>query len=368
MPSPDSRLRILDASLNRAAEGLRVAEDVARFHFGFRGLAKELKEIRHELLRTGRGDAGRTGALLRSRDVAGDVGRATGVSGPIGRAPVTGDEEAKLSAIALTNVVRAREALRTLEELTRDDFPEAARAFEALRYRLYAIERGMTILSERRPRRDALATRRLYLLLTASLARLPWKEALVRAIDGGVDVVQLREKQLSDRELLDRAREIREITARHDALFFVNDRADIAKLAGADGVHLGQDDLSPAEARALADESLLIGQSTHSLEQVRGALHAGVDLIGIGPCYPTPTKDAGPPLSREERRAMLESADVPAFVIGGVSAESIAELAAEGARRAAVSSAVLRSERPDEAARRIREALDRSAPLEASDD
>lgn len=364
MNAEESRLRVIDANLNRAAEGLRVAEDVTRFHWNLPGLAGELKELRHRLLALGRQDPARSLALVSSRDVAGDVGRALGVAGPTGRlAPARG--EANLAFVAESNLERAREALRVLEELSRDERPAEAAEFEAIRYRLYSLERAIVVLAHRAPARDALAGRRLYLLLTEGLATRPWREALLAAIEGGVDVVQLREKHLSDRALLDRAREVREITARSGVLFFVNDRPDIARLASADGVHLGANDLSLAEARAVAGDHLLIGISTHSLEDARLALDAGADLVGVGPCFPTATKDAGPPLAREERRRMLATADVPAFAIGGVTSERLPELLEDGVVRVAVASAILAAHDPEAAARRLIEGLEPKATDEA---
>jgi thiamine-phosphate pyrophosphorylase len=140
----------------------------------------------------------------------------------------------------------------------------------------------------------------------------------------------------------------------------VNDRVDLAQSLHADGVHLGQDDLPVGEARRLAGEGIAIGVSTHSVEQARKACREGADYIGIGPIFPTSTKVVGPALGIDGFRAILREANVPAFAVGGITPANIEDLATAGARRAAVSSAILTAGsrvEAREAARAIIEAL-----------
>jgi thiamine-phosphate pyrophosphorylase len=159
-------------------------------------------------------------------------------------------------------------------------------------------------------------------------------------------VFQLREKTLSDRELIERARNVRRWTRAAGALFIVNDRPDIARLAEADGVHLGQDDLSVKDARRIFGTDPLIGVSTHSLDQVRQAILDGADYIGIGPTFASRTKhfDAFPGL--EFIRAATLETTLPAFALGGISPETIPEAVRAGATRVAVGSAVTQSDDP----------------------
>ena len=379
MDSPRSRERIIDSSLNRAAEGLRVVEDICRFHWSFPGFAEELKALRHELLAAGRGDLETHRRLLRSRDVEGDVGRRSGVTGPTGRTgppetagpPADGDgaADASLAAAAFANLERSREALRTLEEVTRDADRELAGRFESLRYRLYSLEKGLAragdagdgasragIGAERRAR---LQEARIYLLATRSLCSKGLAETVTTAVRAGVDVVQLREKSLSAASLLDEARALREITAREGALLVVNDRPDVALLSRADGVHLGQEDLAVGETRAVVGDDLIIGVSTHSVEQARKAQREGADYIGAGPVFPTATKDAGPAIGPEGLERILAAVDVPAFAIGGIGPRNAHEVAARGAARVAVSSAILGSDDVQAAVRALRRALER---------
>jgi thiamine-phosphate pyrophosphorylase len=170
-------------------------------------------------------------------------------------------------------------------------------------------------------------------------------------------MVELREKGIPDRDLLRTARALRELSARRGALFVVNDRPDVALLSQADGVHLGQLDLPPGAVRSLVGEGLLIGVSTHSVDEARAAEAAGADYIGAGPVFPTRTKDAGPLLGLDGLRAILDAVSIPVLAIGGIGPGNAALVARAGVARAAVSSAILGAADPGAAARAIRRAL-----------
>ncbi|MEM7232922.1 MAG: thiamine phosphate synthase [Planctomycetota bacterium] len=357
MSFESSSLRIVDANLNRAAEGLRVVEDVCRFHWNLVGLAGELKQLRHAVLQAGR-PAGRTSAAqLAARDVSGDVGRAFGVAGATGRPVDGGDSDSSLEVTALTNVERVREALRTLEEVTRGTDPGAAQRFESARYRLYAVEKTLGALCLRNADDTRLRDAKLYLLATESLCRGEYWETIESALKAGVDVVQLREKDEDGASLLAKARRLRELTARHGKLLIVNDRADLAKLAHADGVHVGQDDLRVADVRAVLGADSLVGVSTHSPEQARAAVLEGADYIGAGPMFPTSTKDAGPRLAFEDLQTIGSETPVPVFAIGGIDAKRVAEITPYGATRVAVSSVILGSDEAAATTEELRRAL-----------
>ena len=161
---------------------------------------------------------------------------------------------------------------------------ELGRELEALRYRAYTLERAVALGSASR---DKLVSAQLYVLLTRAqcVAALDW--TIREAARGGADVFQLREKTMPDRELLTLARDVRKWTREAGVLFVVNDRPDVARLCEADGVHLGQDDMSVKDARRIAGPDVLIGVSTHSVEQLRAALLDGADYVGIGPTFPS---------------------------------------------------------------------------------
>jgi thiamine-phosphate pyrophosphorylase len=197
----------------------------------------------------------------------------------------------------------------------------------------------------------------VYVLLTGRLcaAALDW--TIAEAAAGGADVFQLREKELDDRRLLARARDVRRWTRQAGALFLVNDRPDIARLAEADGVHLGQDDLPVREARRVLGPEALVGVSTHDVEQLRQAVRDGASYVGVGPTFPSGTKEFAEFPGLEYVRQAAAETSLPAFVLGGVTLENVREAVAAGARRVAVSAAVCRTDDPRQAAAALRRAL-----------
>src|SRR5262245_52111630 len=344
-PSGD---RSIDANLNRAAEGLRVVEDLCRFHWELAGMAGELKGLRHELLNVFLPGPGSRGRLSSGRDSEEDVGREIAVASP----------RPDAEAVAVRNLQRAKEAFRVLEEVGRIRDTALAARVSALRYRLYSIEKGILALCSRRP--DAMARAHLCLLASRERLGIPLLEAVRAAIAGGVDAVQLREKGAPDREVLEIGRALREATAREGIPFIVNDRPDLAVILGADGVHVGQDDVPVTAARGILGDGRLVGVSTHAADQARRAERDGADYLGAGPAFATTTKQVGAPLGPEGVAAILRATDLPAFAIGGISPQNIGSLAAAGVRRVAVASGILLAGGPGEireAARAIRSAL-----------
>lgn len=337
--------RILDASANRAREALRVIEDYCRFALDDAFLARETKQMRHDLVEA-LADVPTT-LLLEARETQRDVG--TRIS--------TAAEQSRhsLRAVVQANLKRLQEALRSLEEHGKFVHPRIGSELERLRYRTYTLERSLVLGAAARER---LAEARLYILLTGSAcaASLDW--TIKEAAAGGARMFQLREKQLDDRALLERARNVRRWTRQASALFIVNDRPDLARLTEADGVHLGQDDMPVKEARRVVGPDALIGVSTHNLAQLRQAVRDGASYLGIGPTFPSGTKEfAGFAGLVFVRHAAAETS-LPAFVIGGVNLETIGDAAAAGARRVAVSQAVCKAEDPRAAAAALLLALD----------
>jgi len=180
------------------------------------------------------------------------------------------------------------------------------------------------------------------------------------ALDGGARAVQLREKDLLGAELLRLATELRDLTVRYGAAFFVNDRVDVALAAGADGVHLGQNAIPPVTARRLLGSDRLIGVSTHTSAEVARAIEAGADFVVFGPVYWTPSKTPfGAPRGLEELASITACAQVPVLAIGGISAERVADVRSAGASGVAVISAIMSAEDPCRAARELRAAMRR---------
>jgi thiamine-phosphate pyrophosphorylase len=185
---------------------------------------------------------------------------------------------------------------------------------------------------------------RLYLITDRKLFRdnSSFYGAIEQALAGGVTAVQLREKDLATRELLDMAYRLRELTGRHGARLFVNDRVDIALAVRADGVHLGGSSLPAEAARRIAGEKFLIGVSTHGIEEAEAAEQEGADFITVGPVYETPSKmKYGKPLGPEILGKVKEKTSVPVFAIGGIKLQKVGEVLGSGAYGVALISAVL---------------------------
>jgi thiamine-phosphate pyrophosphorylase len=336
--------RILDAGANRAREALRVIEDYCRFVLDDAFLSGTLKQLRHDLAEA-LGELTPT-LLLEARETQYDVGTEL----------TTDAEQERLSLrdVVQVNLKRLQEALRSLEEYGKLHGPLLGQAVERIRYRSYTLERALLLGAAARKQ---LAEARLYVLLSGAscTAALDW--TIEEAAAGGAHVIQLREKKLTDREYLARARDVRRWTRKAGVLFILNDRPDLARLAEADGVHLGQDDLPVHEARRILGPDALIGVSTHSLEQARQALLDGASYIGVGPTFPSATKPfkdfPGPELVRQ----VMSETSLPAFVLGGVSLDTIDAAVAAGARRVAVGHAVAAADEPRQAAALLLQAL-----------
>lgn len=192
----------------------------------------------------------------------------------------------------------------------------------------------------------------------------PVEDLVEQAVDGGADAVQLRDKSASDEELVRLARRVMDVTRRRGVPLIVNDRPAVARSAGADGVHLGQDDGPLAPARRLLGEEAIIGRSTHSPEQAMEAEREGFDYIGVGPVYGTPTKPDYVPVGLELVRFASSRIAIPFVAIGGIDAVNASEVARSGARAVAVVRAVMGSGDPAAAARAIREAVVNRGGLE----
>ncbi|MHC4591555.1 MAG: thiamine phosphate synthase [Planctomycetota bacterium] len=202
--------------------------------------------------------------------------------------------------------------------------------------------------------RAKLEAMRLYALLTERHCRRPWRETAELLLAGGADVIQLREKDLPDAELLARARILREMTAEAGALLIINDRPDVALVGGADGVHLGQDDLPPAEVRKLIGPDMLVGWSTHSAEHAAQAQQLPVDYIGVGPVHPTDTKGYETGKGAELVRQVCARVQLPTVAIGGITRDNAAAAVEAGATAIAACSALCGVEDPEAAARELR--------------
>ncbi|HET6575646.1 MAG TPA: thiamine phosphate synthase [Fimbriiglobus sp.] len=333
--------RVVDANLNRAREALRVLEDYCRFVLNDRVLTEQVKEMRHELAAVAASLP--SGVLLAARDTPGDVGTSVTTPGEYDRASP--------ARVAAVNLKRLQEALRSIEEYGKVFGEGLGRRAEAVRYRTYTLERAVVRGADARAR---LADARLYVLLTGSQCAAALNWTIAEAAAGGAQVFQLREKTLSDRELLERARSVRRWTREAGTLFVVNDRPDIARLSEADGVHLGQDDLPVSAARRVVGPDALIGVSTHTPEQVRRAVLDGADYLGVGPTFPSQTKSFDHLPGLDFVRFTSAETSLPTFALGGISPANVSQVVEAGAKRIAVSAAIACADDPAMVARQLR--------------
>jgi thiamine-phosphate pyrophosphorylase len=336
-------LRLLDANLNRAREALRVLEDYARFILDDNVLSAGLKELRHELA----GASRLIGAeAIAFRDTPNDVGRDNKTPAEMLRAD--------LADVITAAGKRLGEALRAIEEYLKTLAPKQAAAVESIRYRFYAIEQRLTLSLRTAARFEPV---RLYVLITEAVCRRAWLQAAESALRGGADCLQLREKEMEGGELLVRARQLVQLCRQYGALCIINDRPDIALLSGADGVHLGQEDLPPGEARKIIGQNGIIGVSTHNLEQARQAQVGGADYIGVGPCFASATKPRGYVAGLHWLRGVVEQIWIPAIAIAGITSANVDEVIGTGLRRIAVTAAVMASDDPLASAKYLKSRL-----------
>jgi len=207
-------------------------------------------------------------------------------------------------------------------------------------------------------RREILARMRLYVITGDRGDEVETARIVEAALDGGATVIQLRKKSMPMLEQYRLALALRTLTRAHEALLIINDHADLAVAADADGVHLGQDDLPPAAVRALPGfDGRLIGRSTHSLAQAQLAVHEGADYVAVGPVYPTPTKEGRPAVGTGLIARVAGVIDRPFVAVGGIDLGNAPAVIDAGAPAVAVVRAVYDAPDPAEATRRLHEAM-----------
>ncbi len=329
-------LRTLDAAANRAAEGLRVTEDYVRFVLDDRHLTQVAKELRHDLAEA----LAHVPATSRHavRDTQADVGTTIRTAAEYDRGGAWD--------VCLAALNRAQQALRSLEEFGKVLSTDLATPIESIRYRSYTLA---AVIDVTRDSGQRLAEVRLCVLVPGCENAERFEMLVAAVIAGGAQMIQLRDKQTGDRQLLERARQLRKLTQDSSTLAIINDRADIARLSRADGVHVGQDELSVKDARSVVGPRSLIGVSTHSTAQARAAVIDGANYIGVGPTFPSRTKSFDRFPGLELLAEVSSDIQLPSFAIGGISADNIAQVLATGCTRLAASGAIIDSSDPTEA-------------------
>ena len=345
-------LRLLDANANRAREALRVLEDYSRFVLDSCELSAGLKSIRHDLADSL--DEVLPQAILH-RDTPGDVGTGNKTQAELRRED--------LNDVVIAAGKRLGEALRAIEEYLKTISPSDSVNIEQLRYRFYDLEQRLArTLRPAGPFSDV----RLYILITETCCRRPWLAAAEEVLQGGADCLQLREKGLDAGELLRRARELVALCHRYRKPCIINDRPDLAILSGADGVHVGQDDLPAIEARKLIGPDKILGVSTHRIDQARQAVLDGADYVGVGPIFKSSTKPRDFVAGLDYARQAASQIPIPALAIAGITTANVDEVLATGIRAVAVTAAVLDSDDPRSSTAELKAKLIRRAGAQSA--
>ena len=360
----NSVFRILDAAINRAGEGMRVVEDYVRMVVEDEHLSRQLKQLRHDLTQST--ISIEPESRIAARDTVGDVGCQIETeseyqrgSGPVDKSEAgAGRPAGPASGLVQANLARAQQALRTIEEFSKTIDPEIAKQVEQLRYRTYTIEKAVltTVVSLQN-----FNTKSLYVLIDGCSFAKQGDSKLIamtrQLIDAQVDLIQLRDKTLTDKQLVLAGRVISGLVRGTSTRFIMNDRADLAVAAGANGVHLGQDDIEVADARRIVGAARTIGVSTHSISQARQAVLAGANYIGVGPVFESTTKNFAEHVGLKLVEEVVKEIQLPAFAIGGINSGNVNLIVEAGLSRIAVSAAVAGSADPKAAADTLKQKL-----------
>jgi len=334
--------RIIDANLNRAAEAARILEEIARFLLDNIELSEKLKKTRHEINSIQEKDYGE---YLQARDTENDIG--------VDIKNTT--QRVNIENIFKANIKRLQQALRTLAEYSVGIKAENVAVFEKLRYNSYTLEKIMWNKLKEKYNQIKLGEKHLYLVTNSDKfeSEDSFLDAIASALEGGVDILQLREKTMPANKVFELGKKIKQLCLQYDTTFIVNDRVDIAFLLEADGVHLGQDDLDVKSAKEILGENAIVGISTHAPEQALKAVEDGADYIGVGPVFATPTKQGRIPVGLEYVKWVSENINIPAFAIGGIDEENIDEVINAGLKKVAVVRAIINAPSPKEAAEKV---------------
>lgn len=337
-------LRTIDAAANRLREGLRVVEDYLRFTLDDAHLMGILKTTRHQLA-----DALKfigPESLIASRDTLNDVGTAISTTSEFDRQT--------LEHLLQANLKRVQEATRTLEEFSKLVSVEAASIFKQMRYSFYTLEKSVLGCLNNQQKLNGC---QLYLLVSESLCHHGSGPTIRESLAAGIEIVQIREKEMTDRQLLEHGKRVREWTRETGAILIMNDRPDLAVAIDADGVHVGQDELPVREVRQIVGPRRMIGVSTHNIEQARKAVLDGADYLGVGPTFPTTTKlfEAHEYAGLKFIQQVAAEITLPWFAIGGINEDNLEQTLQAGAQRVAVSSAICGHEQPGQITKKLLE-------------
>ncbi|PZV11606.1 MAG: thiamine phosphate synthase [Pseudanabaena sp.] len=341
--------RILDANLDRAREAIRTIEEWCRFGLEDVNLCDRCKQMRQELAQWHKEE------FRRARNTPDDPATELSHANEVIRSDI--------QSVLRANMGRLQEALRVLEEYGKVTEPKLGEAMKQMRYQVYTLESQLLaheVTSIGEIRRKKLQAANLY-LVTMPVDNI--FTVVESALQGGVQIVQYRQKDGEDGTRYEIAQQLCEICHKYDALFLVNDRVDIAIAVGADGIHVGQTDLPVSAVRQILSANggdasqYIIGQSTTNPQELEIALNNQVDYVGVGPVHATPTKPNKAASGYEYVNYAAQNINIPWFAIGGLDEHNLEEAIGAGAKRVAVVRALMKAAKPDLVAKQMRSLL-----------
>lgn len=314
--------RIADANLNRLNESLKFIEDIIRFVVADRRLLVRARYIRQEFLLVKK--ALPIHRIIRFRDSQKDLGRKAGFDSA---------DKKNMADLVVANFMRAKESSRILEETMKCAYPKVSARVKKIRFKIYAIEK--LVISHFKKVFDPS----LYVILDEKYVKKPRLKQVIEVLKRhGATMIQLRIQSLSDRMFLSHARIVTNNLKSCDIRFIINNRLDIALACGADGVHLGQEDVPIGVARRTLGDGSIIGSSAHDFAQARKAEREGADYIGVGSIFPTRTKCDAKVCGLRALSAICKAVTIPVVGIGGISVDNYKSVLGAGASGIAVSS------------------------------
>jgi len=332
----------MDANINRGIEGIRVCEDIFRFSVK-NLLSSEFKNLRHKITEIISSIS--SGSLLAARDILHDEQKFVNTALEMKRESV--------KDIFRSNIRRAIEASRVIEEFSKSIHPDVAIGFQEIRFKLYDLEKRGWLLLEKNFMMDKFRFS-LYAIIDSGFVPFEQMEETSKVLSGsGADIIQLRMKDFNDRDFLYTAEKISRVCRDNNILFIVNDRVDIAMLSDAHGIHLGQDDIPVQMAQSISGNRLITGIST--INAVEAADGSDADYIAVGPVFPTSSKDGSllDGVGIKVIEEICKNTDKPVVAIGGISDQNAGLLMEAGVSSLSVISALFKDNKIAENTRRL---------------
>ena len=318
--------QIIDVNYNRAREGLRVVEEIARFLLKSTDITQKIRKIRHSL----KDILADTGFhYLEARNIEKDFGK-----------DFTSSSYKKVTDMCKANFSRVEESMRVIEEFMRLRNSVLSKKIMDLRFLCYDLEKELIFSLLKREKLSKIG---VYLITDEKIAHKPLEKIVADSLEGGIRFIQFRDKYSTTLRLYEKGKKIKELTDNYSAVLIVNDRIDVALSIDADGVHIGKDDMPVNEARNILGYEKIIGSTVRSLEEAKEAIREGADYVSIGPIFPTISKKGlPPPIGLEILRNVRKGVNGVLVAIGGINLSHLLEIKKIGIDGVAIISGILK--------------------------